>query len=119
PVANDSHYTFIEISQLHHTFHGRTLGKIKEFLESMYRRDLSSNFVELGFRGQKLQWDNLEDKLLTLSDGTKYRKDFSFVVDEKPITGWVGILAKGSRANAGFSILQNGRMIRGWPDAYR
>jgi len=57
--------------------------------------------------------------LLGLPDGTKYEKNFSFVIDEKTVTGWVGVLAKGSRANAGFSILQNGRMIRGWPDAYR
>ena len=118
-VPDDSHYSFIEIAQLHHIFHGRTLGKIKEFLQSMYRRDLSSGLVELQFRGVPLQWDNLEDKLLSLPDGTKYRKDFSFVVDGKTVTGWVGILAKGSRANAGFSILQSGRMIRGWPDAYR
>ena len=119
PVDDNSHYTIIEISQLHHNFHGRTLGKIKEFLESMYRRDLSTGLLEMEFRGQPLQWDNLDDKLLTLPDGSKYKKDFSFIVDEKTVTGWVGILAKGSRANAGFSILQNGRMIRGWPDAYR
>ena len=85
----------------------------------MYRRDLSTGLLEMEFRGQPLQWDNLDDKLLTLPDGSKYKKDFSFVVDDKTVTGWVGILAKGSRANAGFSILQNGRMIRGWPDAYR
>jgi hypothetical protein len=114
-----SHYTIIEISALHHNFHGRTLGKIKEFLESMYRRDISSGLVEMEFRGSKLQWDNLDEKLLALPDGTRYKKDFAFEVAGKPVTGWVGILAKGSRANAGFSILQNGRMIRGWPDAYR
>ena len=33
--------------------------------------------------------------------------------------GWVGILAKGSRAAAGFSILQADRVVRGWPDAWR
>jgi len=46
-VSDDSHYTIIEISQLHHKFHGRILGKIKEFLQSMYRTDLSSGLVEL------------------------------------------------------------------------
>ena len=74
----------------------------------MYRRDLSTGLLEMEFRGQQLQWDNLEEKLLTLPDGSKYQKDFSFVVDEKTVTGWVGILTKGSRANAGFSILQMG-----------
>ena len=92
---------------------------MKYFLESMYREDISSGLVEIEFRGAKLQWDNLDEKLLALPDGTRYKKDFAFEVTGKAVTGWVGILAKGSRANAGFSILQNGRMIRGWPDAYR
>jgi hypothetical protein len=113
------HYTIIEIRNLHHSFHGRTLGKIKDFLRSMYRHDLTSNSLELEFRGEKLEWDNLDGKLLSLTDGTRYRKDFNFEVDGKKVHGWVGILAKGSRENAGFSILQSDRVIKGWPNSWR
>jgi hypothetical protein len=40
-------------------------------------------------------------------------------VNGKPVEGWVGILEKGGRPLAGFSILQYGRVIRGWPNAWR
>ena len=33
--------------------------------------------------------------------------------------GWVGVLQKGSRAKAGFSILHRKRLIKGWPDSWR
>ena len=64
-----------------------------------------------------LTWDSLEFKLLTLPDGSVYRKDFNFEVDGRTVTGWVGILAKGSRQDAGFSILQARRVIRVGPPA--
>lgn len=114
-----THYTIIEITKMNHQFHGRTLGKIKEFLRSMYRLDLSSGRLLLEFRGDTLSWDSLESKLLKLPDGSRYRKDFSFKIGDRPVTGWVGILAKGSRRDAGFSILQCGRVIKGWPESYR
>ena len=54
------HYTIIEITGLHHKFHGRTLGKMKEFLRSMYRNDLTTDRLILEFRGDVLTWDSLE-----------------------------------------------------------
>ena len=57
--------------------------------------------------------------MLVDREGNTYRKEFHFEVNEKQIYGWVGILAKGSRANAGFSILHCNRVVRGWPDAWR
>jgi len=73
----------------------------------------------LRWRDQDLTWDSLDSRLLVAGDGTKYRKDFEFQIDDKRVYGWVGILDKGSRADAGFSILQADRMVRGWPDAWR
>ncbi|HEY6350402.1 MAG TPA: hypothetical protein VI636_13425, partial [Candidatus Angelobacter sp.] len=37
----------------------------------------------------------------------------------KNVWGWAGVLAKGSRKEAGFSIIQSDRVITGWPDSYR
>lgn len=113
------HYTMIEIRDLNRQFHGRTLGKIKDFLRSMYRVDLQAGEMELYWRDQKLSWESLDSRILVSNDGTKYKKDFTFTVDERPITGWVGVLDKGSRAAAGFSILQANRVVKGWPDAWR
>lgn len=115
----DLHYTIVEIVEMHRTFHGRTLGKIGQFLCSMYRSDLRAGRLELRWRDQILQWKSLEPELLVDREGNSYRKHFEFAVDEKTVRGWVGVLDKGSRAKAGFSIFQADRVVKGWPDAWR
>jgi hypothetical protein len=114
-----AHHTIIEITKLNRKFHGRTLGKIKDFLRSMYRQDLRAGFLDLVWQTDKLAWDDSSNQFLTAFDGMSYRKDFAFEVDGNPVTGWVGVLERGSRAKAGFSILHAGRVVRGWPDSWR
>lgn len=115
----DLHYTLIEITEMHRDFHGRTLGKIGDFLRSMYRIDLQVEDLKLIWQNQTLVWDSMESRLLVSSEGEKYRKEFEFDIDGKKVYGWVGILDRGSRADAGFSILQANRVVKGWPDAWR
>src|SRR5690606_2914959 len=67
----------------------------------------------------QLTWVDHDDKLLRAKNGDLYKKDFQFDVDAKPVRGWVGILNRGSRAQAGFSILHSGRVVKGWPDSWR
>jgi hypothetical protein len=117
--AADKHYTIIEVVEMNRSFQGRTLGKIADFLRSMYRSDLRAGSLQLRWRDQVLSWDAIEERLLVSGDGTKYHKNFSFDIDGKQVRGWVGILDKGSRADAGFSILHANRVVRGWPDAWR
>lgn len=116
--SND-HYTVIEISQHNHSFAGRTIGKIKDFLRSMYREDFRDNVLRLEWQGAELTWEEVDDKLLVAKDGTKYKKDFEFDLGDKHVWGWVGILDTGSRSAAGFSIIHCGRVIKGWPDSWR
>lgn len=113
----DDSYTIIEITALNRQFHGRTLGKIRDYLSSMYRVDIRNEDLVLTWRGDKLSWE--EPTFLTNREGSLYRKPFEFEVDGNQITGWVGILDRGSRAWAGFSILQSNRVIKGWPRAWR
>lgn len=110
-------YTIIEVTSLNRQFHGRTLGKIGDYLSSMYRVDLRKGDLKLVWRDQVLQWKDFE--FLKDRDGQAYKRKFRFEVDGKTVKGWVGILEDGSRAYAGFSIIQNGRVIRGWPDSWR
>ncbi len=117
--AAGEHYTIVEIVEMNRAFHGRTLGKIGDFLRSMYRSDLRAGVLSLRWRDQVLQWESMESRLLVSRDGKKYHKCFDFEVDGKEVKGWVGILDRGSRADAGFSILQADRVVRGWPDAWR
>lgn len=113
------HYTYIDIKNHNRMFRGRTIGKIREFLRSMYREDFRGQVLTLEWQGTPLTWEEVTEKLLTSRDGSRYKKDFEFQVDGKRVHGWVGILAQGSRETAGFSIIHCGRMIRGYPDSWR
>jgi len=118
-LDENKHYTLIEIRNLRRSFQGRTIGKIKDFLRSMYREDLRQDLLTLLWNGEELVWEELDDRLLKSQDGKTYKKDFKFEVDAKSAHGWVGVLASGSRSRAGFSILNSGRVIKGWPDSWR
>lgn len=113
------HYTIIEIRNHNQVFQGRTIGKIKDFLRSIYRQDLRNEWVTIEWQGSPLEWDDADFQFRTSADGSPYKKDFEFIVNGKNVKGWVGILNRGSRANAGFSILHAERVVRGWPESWR
>ncbi len=114
----ESHYTNIELTELNRLPKGRTIGRIKDHLRSMYRYDISENLLRLEWDGIPLTWPG-PGEMLKSADGTPYHKSFAFMIDGKPVSGWVAILEHGSRAKAGFSILRKRRVIQGWPDAWR
>ena len=115
----DDHYTVIEIRMHNRQFRGRTIGKIRDFLRSMYREDFRIGVLTLLWNGQQLEWDDSVDQFLKTPNGDPYQREFNFQVSGKEVTGWVGILDRGSRARAGFSILHAGRVVKGWPDSWR
>ena len=115
----DLHYTIITIEDLNRQFHGRTLGKIRQFLSSMYREDFRRKRLKLEWQGATIDWEDVDKRLLHAPDGSLYKKDFSFDVAGRKVRGWVGILDRGGRADAGFSIIHCGRVVRGWPDSWR
>jgi len=114
-----THYTVVEISRLNRTFRGRTLGKIKDYLASMYRVDLREGRLDLKWRGQSLGWQDAAKQFLKAKGGGLHKRDVTFAIGPKKVSGWVGVLARGSRSQAGFSILHSGRVIRGWPESWR
>ena len=120
PVDPDAHYTVIEISHLHRQFWGRTIGKISQFLASMYRDDLRQRQLRLIWRGDELQWQDDLSRFMRDANGAPLRRDFSGTTPEgQAVRGWAGVLSKGSRADAGFSILHSGRVVTGWPSSWR
>lgn len=118
-LATDQHYTIIEIMDHNRPFHGRTLGKIRDHLRSMYREDFRSGVLTLEWQMQKLEWEGLDDRLLKDREHNLYKRDFVFEVNGKSVHGWAGILDRGGRADAGFSILHCNRVVKGWPDSWR
>jgi hypothetical protein len=119
PALANKHHTVIEITNLHQQFYIKASKRIKNRLASMYRKDFSDLNLTLRWQGEILSWGGFEGQLLKDREGNQYRREFSFPIDGKQVTGWAGILYKGSRSDAGFSIMQNKRVIRGWPEAWR
>ena len=117
--AEDEHYTVIEITHHNHVFRGRTIGKIKDFLRSIYRQDLRSDWVRIEWQASALEWHDSDFQFREAPDGSAYKKCFNFEVGGKAVSGWVGVLDKGGRSKAGFSILNANRVIRGWPESWR
>lgn len=112
-AEKEEHYTVISITNLNRKFVGRTLGKIKEFLSSIYRFDFFNYGLKLSWNGGQLEWQGYENKLYVGKDGVRSKKQFEFEINGKPVKGWVGVIGKGaSRKIAGFSIIQNNRVIQ-------
>ncbi len=119
-AAPGEHGTTIEIRELNRKLAGKTLIKVKNNLRSLYRHDISKGLLVLKVNDVILKWDADIDKLLVKrKDGKLGKEHFKFKVAGKTVTGWAAVLEKGSRKEAGFSIIQSDRVIKGWPDSYR
>ena len=114
-----SHYTIVEIHSHNRSFQGRTLGKIQDFLRSMYRQDLRDQLISIRWQNNELYWDDSEFIFVSAPDGSPYKNNFDFEVNGKRVYGWAGVLRDGGRGKAGFSILRANRVIKGWPDSWR
>ena len=115
-----THFTRITISGLYKPIRGRTAGRIRDQLGSMYRHDLRSGEVEIIWNAQPVSF---EDPQFLIDDaGNVWRKDISFQVpweaDEGgtlDVSGWVGIRVPARQRDAGFALLRRGRVILGGP----
>ena len=117
-VDEAAHYTVLTISKLHRRFSAATINNVRLYLGSIYRRDIEKGRMLLSFQGTPLSWYGLGDFRMD-GEGKPYYKELSLDIAGRKITGWVGVLAAGSRRFGGFSLLQNDRVIRGYPTAWK
>lgn len=128
-VELDSHYTIISVSDHNRRFHGRTLGRIGDYLRSMYRQDFRDGILTLVWRDAELDWEEVNPRLAIDKTDKPYLREFNFQVGtdsedpkdvkDKVVRGWMGVLAKGRRRDAGLTIFHSNRVIKGWPETYR
>ncbi|MCX2678319.1 ATP-binding protein [Galbibacter sp. EGI 63066] len=119
-VEKNEHYTTIKINNLRRRFKGMTIGKIKSYLSSIYRFDVSSDILDLFWNDDKLGWSGYSnDDFVKNSEGQPYRRDFEFEIDGKNVTGWAGVLSNGSRSKGGFALVQGNRVIQSPPNGYK
>lgn len=97
----------------------RTIGKIRDLLSSMYRRDINNRNIEIWFNDEPIYFEPYQ--ILTNFRGKSWKKnlDFSVTFNENiyHVTGFVGILNPGSFARAGFALFRQDRVVVGGSDA--
>jgi hypothetical protein len=121
-IDPEKHYTIIEIRKLNRQLWGKTLGKISDYLRSMYRIDFETYGLQIFWQNQLLVWDDLNKKLYITEDGRPFKQFFEFeLTNGKKVSGWVGVLGRGyaGRKHAGFSIIKANRVIEGWPRGFK
>lgn len=121
-TTSDTHFTRITIQGLYKPIRGRTPGRIKDQLGSMYRHDLRSGEIEIIWNGEPISFEEptfLKETVDGESNVWRKRVDFEVPWDSEKrmlkARGWIGILMPGSQRDAGFALIRRGRVIIGGP----
>ncbi|MCR4874509.1 MAG: ATP-binding protein [Clostridia bacterium] len=113
-VELDEHYTQIVIEDLNQKYTTSIANTLSNKLANVFNVDLSKGDLELFINGVKVEARDPELRVDSKT-GSEYLECFedSFKVDGTTYqySGWIGILNTGNVADAGFTILQNGRGI--------
>lgn len=121
-VPSEVHYTEIVLTKLDKFPKGRTIGKIKEHLASIYRVFIRDNLLELRFDSEELAYP--EPNVLVApfykagnSELKAWRKeiDFDFGLGLR-VHGFAALRETGSTSHAGFALFRRGRLIQGSGD---
>lgn len=120
-------YTVVTLRGLHHVPQGRTIGKIKEHLASIYRIFLRDGRLELFFNGDPLAY-----ALPSVLTAVPYSSPGIPVPDATPVewtkpinldfgenlrvTGYAALREVGSTLCAGFALFRRDRLIEGSHD---
>jgi hypothetical protein len=129
-IANPSaHYTVVTLRGLHHVPQGRTLGKIKDHLASIYRVFLRDGRITLRLNDEPLSYSSppiLKAVKYTApgvpaqgaeAKPVEWRKDVTLDFGEgQRVTGFAALREVGSTPFAGFALFRRDRLIEGSHD---
>lgn len=127
PVKTESfdpsaHFTVVELTNVFRMFPGVTQKKIKEHLLDIYRIFIRDNLLELYINNEKLLYEApILLKAPPFNDPPNaapfsWRREISFLVGEKQVTGYIGILESMSNTKSGLVLFRRGRAIVGSGD---
>jgi len=126
PTHVETHFTTISLSNLQVRPKGRTLGKIREHLSSIYRIFIRDGLLQLRFNGELLTFEPsafLVAPYYAMPDSQPvvWRRDIELDMgDGHRVKGWAGLLARANVTNAGFAVFRRRRLIQGsHGEAYR
>lgn len=132
-VDPSAHYTVVSLRGLHHIPQGRTIGKIKAHLASIYRVFLRDGRLLLRFNGELLSYQSpkvlkavhyVAPGIAIQGDDAipvEWRKEINLDFGEgQQVTGFVALREVGSTPLAGFALFRRDRLIVGsHDDTYR
>lgn len=114
------HGTIVRLTRLHRQPPtGRTLGKIRKYLASIYRSFLRSGELVLTIGGERLaapeatildapRWDR------SAAPSQMWRKDVEVeLADGVRVHGWLGLRARGSTSESGLALMHRGKVVVG------
>lgn len=116
------HFTEIVLSNLHRVPVGRTIGKIKEHLQDIYRIFVREGILTLRLNGEELIYEQPEILFAPYfknEDGEAllWRKDIDFDFGEDlRVRGFAAIRKTASTTHAGFALFRRRRLIQGSGD---
>lgn len=126
PADAASHFTVVTLRGLRVKPRGRTIGKIKDHLASIYRVLMEKGLVRIRFssasKEETLTFDRppvLRAPYFRQPDGEEieWRKSFALTLAEgRRVHGWAALLENGSASRAGFSVFRRDRLIQGSGD---
>ncbi len=122
PESRDASFTIIELEQLNQFPKGQTLGKVKRYLASIYRRHLSSGQLDIKVNGESLRFEapgilKVANVREPDSEPIIWKRQVSLEFGgDKKISGWVGLKDKATVTNSGFALFRRGRLVQGGPD---
>lgn len=122
-VPSESHYTEIVLEELCHPLKGgRTIGKIREHLASIYRVFLRDKTLQLIFNGEPLVYESpavLHASCYRNPSGPSltWQKniDMDFGAGQR-VTGFAALRETASTSHAGFALFRRNRLIEGSAD---
>lgn len=132
-VSSAAHYTVVSLRGLHHLPQGRTVGKIKDHLASIYRVFLRDGRLILRLNDEPLNYQSpkvlkairyMSPGAMAQGEGTEpieWRKEIQLDFgDGQRVTGFAALREVGSTPLAGFALFRRDRLIVGsHDDTYR
>lgn len=122
PKEPNIHFTTIVLSDLHKPLHGKTVNKIKEHLESIYREFFRQGILELTFNGEMLSY--AEPKILNApyykdesGPSIEWKKEINFDFGGgQSVHGFAALRETGNTSSSGFALFRRSRVIQGSAD---
>lgn len=122
PIASNTHFTEIILSNLHKPPQTKTITKIKEHLSSIYRIFIREGILELCYNGQVLSYPEVNILQAPLHTGESpkvinWHKEIAFDFGGGlSAKGFAAIRETASTSEAGFALFRRNRVIEGSGD---